>query len=135
MKRAKLEREALNKQRKQRSGEHCKNVTASARLLKPKDGKVAGVWNMLRGEMRRIRKQNEFKAWQCQIRDLSELDALIFGHLDQRRELSHEQKQQHQRQTDLKLTLTDEQRKYEQIRKHLQCFAKSRPSRNLDRER
>ncbi len=144
---ARLERKALDKQRKElvrlQSAErkalqeqHRKRtlIEAKRRQDRYRSG-IAGIWDMLRGETRRLKKQNEFEAWQCRVRDRSELDALIFEHLDQRRELNHEQKQQHRRQADLKLTLTDEQRRYEQMRKHLQRSAKSRSSRNLERER
>ena len=144
---ARLEREALNQQRKELvraqiaernalQERHRKRtiVEAQRRQDRYRSG-IAGVWDMLRGEKRRIKKENEVEAWQCQVRDLSELDALIFEHLDQRRELMRQQKHQHQRQADLKLTLTDEQRRYEQMRKHLQRSAKTRSSQNLDRER
>lgn len=144
---ARLEREALNKQRKKlvraQSAErkalqehHRKRtiVEAQTRQDRYRSG-IAGAWDILRGQTRRIKKQNELEAWQCVMRDRSERDALIFEHLEQRRELNREQKQQHQRQTDLKLSLNDEQRRYEQMRKHLQRSAKSRSSQNLDRER
>lgn len=144
---ARLEREALNQQRKELvraqiaernalQERHRKRtmVEAQRRQDRYRSG-IAGVWDMLRGEKRRIKKENELEAWQCRVRDLSELDALIFEHLDQRRELTRQQKHQHQRQADLKLTLTDEQRRYEQMRKHLQRSAKARSSQNLDRDR
>lgn len=143
---ARLEREALNQQRKglvraqiaERKAlqeRHRKRAIAEAQRRQDRyRSGIAGMWDMLRGETRRIKKENELEAWQCRVRDRSELDALIFEHLDQRRELSRELKQQHQRQADLKLTLTDEQRRYEQMRKHLQRSSRVRSSRNVEKE-
>lgn len=142
---ARLEREALNSQRKELvraqiaerkalQERHRKRtiIEAQRRQDRYRSG-IAGMWDMLRGETRRLKKQNELEAWQCRVRDLSELDALIFEHSDQRRELTRELKQNHQRQADLKLSLTDEQRRYEQMRKHLQRSTKSRFLRDFDR--
>ena len=142
---ARLEREALNSQRKElvrvqiaerKSLEERQRkrtiVEAQRRQDRYRSG-IAGMWDLLRGETRRIKKQNELEAWQCVMRDRSERDALIFEHLDQRRELTRELKQKHQRQADLKLSLNDEQRRYEQMRKHLQRSTKSRSLRDFDR--
>ncbi|GLK53218.1 relaxase/mobilization nuclease domain-containing protein [Maricaulis virginensis] len=144
---AKVEREALNKQRKElvrtqiaerkalQERHRKRTIVESQRRQDRYRSGIAGMWDMLRGETRRLKKQNELEAWQCQVRDRSELDALIFEHLEQRHELNREQKQQHQHQADVKRALTDDQRRYEQMRMHLQRSRKARSSRNLDRER
>ena len=142
---ARLEREALNKQRKelvrvQRAERralqerHRKRRTAEAQRRQDRYlSGIAGVWDMLRGEKRRIKKQNELEAWQCVMRDRSERDALIFEHLEQRRELNREQKQQHRRQADLKLSLTSEQRRYEQMHSNLLKMRRDRTLRERER--
>ena len=142
---ARSEREALNKQRKElvrvQSAErralqerHRKRRTAEAQRRQDRYlSGIAGVWDMLRGEKRRIKKQNELEAWQCVMRDRSERDALIFEHLEQRRELNREQKQQHRRQADLKLSLTSEQRRYEQMHSNLLKMRRDRTLRERER--
>ena len=142
---ARLEREALNKQRKelvrvQRAERralqerHRKRRTAEAQRRQDRYlSGIAGVWDILRGEKRRIKKQNELEAWQCVMRDRSERDALIFEHLEQRRELNREQKQQHRRQADLKLSLTSEQRRYEQMHSNLLKMRRDRTLRERER--
>lgn len=143
---ARSEREALNKQRKElvrvQSAErkalqdhHRKRtIVESQRRQDRYRSRIAGMWDMLRGETRRLKKQNELEAWQCKVRDRSELDALIFEHLEQRRELNRDQKQQHQRQADLKLTLSDEQRRYEQMKEFL-SGRNSKQRAKIERER
>ena len=46
---------------------------------------LAGLWDHVRGENARIRKENEFDALQCLRRDRAEKDALIFQQLSERR--------------------------------------------------
>lgn len=48
---------------------------------------LAGLWDRLRGEHRRMQKLNEQELATCKTRDRTERDALIFDHLDQRRTL------------------------------------------------
>lgn len=145
--RAGLEREVQNRQRK----ELVRAQKAERRVLDERHRKrslaeiktrqdryrsgLAGAWDMLRGETRRIKKQNELEAWQCVMRDRSERDALIFEHLEQRRALIREQQHHHQRQAEVKFSLNEKQHRYEQMREDFRRSAKDRALRGLDRDR
>ena len=49
---------------------------------------LAGIWDRLRGEHRRIRKLNEREAEGAAVRDRTEWDSLVFRQLDQRKYLN-----------------------------------------------
>ena len=79
--RQRAERQRLNeRQDKRRIVENRKRQTRFRKGLK-------GVWDRLRGEHRRIRKQNEREAEATLARDRAEKDRLIRHHLEQRQKL------------------------------------------------
>ena len=57
---------------------------------------LGGLWDRVRGEHRRIRQQNEQEAEAAAIRNRSEMDALVFQQLEQRRYLNVFRLQVHQ---------------------------------------
>lgn len=128
---ARLEREALNQQRKelvrvQRAERralqerHRKRRTAEAQRRQDRyRSGIAGVWDMLRGEARRIKKQNELEAWQCVMRDQAEKDVLVFQHLEQRRELRRVLDQKHEGNRSDKNAIRDKQTDYARMRELL----------------
>ena len=54
---------------------------------------LRGLWDRLSGDHRRIREENERDAWQAHRRDQRQTDDLIFRHLEQRRALNQQQRQ------------------------------------------
>ncbi len=65
----------------------------------------AGLWDILRGESARIRKENELEAWQAIKRDQAQRDGLIFKHVEARRALMERQRSTHTENRDLKQEL------------------------------
>ncbi|MEQ8403597.1 MAG: relaxase/mobilization nuclease domain-containing protein [Oceanicaulis sp.] len=65
----------------------------------------AGLWDILRGESARIRKQNELEAWQDIKRDQPQRDRLVFKHIETRRALMERQRSMHTENRDLKQEL------------------------------
>lgn len=65
----------------------------------------AGLWDILRGESTRIRKQNELDAWQAIKRDQAQRDGLIFKHVEARRAFMDRQRSTHADNRDLKQEL------------------------------
>jgi hypothetical protein len=49
-----------------------------------------GIWDRLSGKYARIRRQNEWEAWQAHVRDRDEKDALILRQLEERQELQQD---------------------------------------------
>jgi len=66
---------------------------------------VVGLWDILRGESARIRRQNELEAWQAIKRDQAQRDGLIFKHVEARRTLMERQRSTHTGSRDLKQEL------------------------------
>lgn len=62
----------------------------------------AGLWDVLRGESARIRRQNELEAWQAIKRDQAQRDGLIFKHVEARRALMDRQRSTHTNNRNLK---------------------------------
>jgi len=65
----------------------------------------AGLWDVLRGESARSRKQNELEAWQAIKRDQAQRDGLIFKHIEARRALMERQRSTHNEDLELKQEL------------------------------
>ncbi|WP_300029337.1 relaxase [uncultured Roseobacter sp.] len=61
-----------------------------------------GLWDRLRGAHNRIRQENEREAWQAHLRDQSQMDDLVFRHLEDRRRVK--------RQHDIERSLLEGQR-------------------------
>ncbi|WP_019960652.1 relaxase/mobilization nuclease domain-containing protein [Woodsholea maritima] len=78
---------------------------------------LRGLWDVLRGESRRIREQNEREAYEAMKRDRQEKDALIFHQLEERRRLAERRQEDHARAAQQKEALRQQQHSYEQMRK------------------
>ena len=79
--RQRAERQRLSDEQDGRRAEE--NQIRQARFRKG----LKGLWDVLRGEHKRIRQQNEREARDAITRDLAEKDRLVFTHLQQRRQL------------------------------------------------
>ncbi|MBK6897508.1 MAG: relaxase/mobilization nuclease domain-containing protein [Alphaproteobacteria bacterium] len=75
---------------------------------------IAGLWDRLRGEHRRLREENEKEAYDALMRDRREKDALIFAHLEARRELQERYRQEVERLQDQQRTLTEDRARFEE---------------------
>lgn len=75
---------------------------------------LAGLWDRLRGEHRRLREENEKEAYDALLRDRREKDELIFAQLEQRRELQERHKQEVARLHEQQRALADDRIRFEQ---------------------
>jgi len=74
---------------------------------------LIGVWDTLRGQTSRIRQENEQDAWQSLMRDRAEKDALIFRHLEERRDLRKTLDREHAANRKMKSELRDQAADYD----------------------
>jgi MobA/VirD2-like, nuclease domain len=86
----------------------------------------AGAWDALRGQTRRIKAENEQDAWQSLMRDRAEKDALVFRHLEQRRDLRKDLDRQHADNRAMKSAIRDQQTNYDRVRELLERQARNR---------
>ena len=75
---------------------------------------IAGLWDKLRGEHRRLREENEKEAYDALLRDRREKDELIFAQLEARREMQERHKQDIARLQEQQRTLADNRARFEQ---------------------
>lgn len=75
---------------------------------------IAGLWDKLRGEHRRLREENEKDAYDALLRDRREKDELIFAQLEARRELQERHKQDMARLQDQQRTLAEDRARFEE---------------------
>lgn len=75
---------------------------------------LGGLWDRLRGEHRRLRKENEKDAYDALLRDRREKDELIFAQLEARRELQERHKQEAARLQEQQRTLAEDRARFEQ---------------------
>ncbi len=78
---------------------------------------MKGLWDRLRGEHRRIQKQNEHEAYQAFMRDRAAKDALIFRQLEQRQNFEAIRKREEQRFTKQSQDLQRDARQYQDMQK------------------
>jgi hypothetical protein len=100
-------------------------VEMDARLARFRKG-FAGAWDILTGETRRIKAQNEHEAWQALRRDHSERDALVFRHLEERRDLQKALDRQHADHRTVKSAIREQQTDYDRMRELLERQARNR---------
>jgi hypothetical protein len=105
-----LERQRLvNAQREERKRFELALQARAFREAKQRQGRYrkgfAGLWDILRGESVRIRKQNELEAWQAIKRDQAQRDGLVFKHVEARRVLMERQRSTHADNRDIKQEL------------------------------
>lgn len=75
---------------------------------------LAGLWDRLRGEHRRLREENEKDAYDALLRDRREKDELIFAQLEARRELQERSKQEVARLQEQQRSLAEDRARFEQ---------------------
>lgn len=75
---------------------------------------IAGLWDRLRGEHRRLREENEKDAYDALLRDRREKDELIFAQLEARWELQERHKQETARLQEQQRALAVDRARFEQ---------------------
>ncbi|MFP7673719.1 relaxase/mobilization nuclease domain-containing protein [Marivita sp. S0852] len=85
VKRQRAERERLKSKQNER-----RIFEAEQRQARFRSG-LQGLWDRVRGEHGRIRKENELEAWQAHVRDQKQMDNLVFRDLEDRRALKRSQ--------------------------------------------
>jgi hypothetical protein len=74
---------------------------------------LAGFWDKLRGEHRRLREENEKDAYDCLLRDRREKDDLIFRQLEARRALQDRHRQDTARLQEQQRGLAEDRARFE----------------------
>ena len=74
---------------------------------------LAGFWDKLRGEHRRLREENEKDAYDALLRDRREKDDLIFAQLEARRALADRHKQDVERLEEQRRSLAEDRARFE----------------------
>lgn len=74
---------------------------------------LAGFWDKLRGEHRRLREENEKEAYDTLLRDRLQKDELIFNQLEQRRALQDRHKQELERLQEQQRGLAEDRARFE----------------------
>lgn len=84
--RALVARQRTERQHLKDKHEHRRTEEALVRQVRFRKG-LKGLWDRLRGEFNRIKRQNETEAWAASNRDRDELDRQCFRHLEERQRL------------------------------------------------
>jgi hypothetical protein len=108
-----LERQAAERQKLFDGIEERRVKETQARQERFRTG-IAGLWDRLRGEYRRLREENEKEAYDALLRDRREKDELIFSQLEARRDLQERHKQDVARLQEQQRELADDRARYEQ---------------------
>lgn len=87
---------------------------------------LAGLWDRLRGEHKRLAEQNRLEAMACQQRDKTQRDALIFRQLGERRSLNQKSKQRLEQIKDHKRELDADKQRITDTSKERDAFARKR---------
>lgn len=74
---------------------------------------LLGLWDRVRGETGRIKRENQREAWLGHKRDVTERDTLVFRHLEERRALERKREKLHAKNRDLKRSIQDRTREFE----------------------
>lgn len=77
---------------------------------------LRGLWDKLRGEHARIKAQNERETYEAYKRDQAERDRLVQRHLDQRRDLTQRYAKQREEAKEVRSSLREDWRKYQEMR-------------------
>jgi hypothetical protein len=111
-KRGLLERQTVERQKLFDGIEDRRIKETQARQERFRTG-LAGFWDKLRGEHRRMREENEKDAYDCLLRDRRQKDELIFAQLEQRRALQERHKRDVERLQDQQRGLADDRARFE----------------------
>ncbi|MWD26879.1 relaxase/mobilization nuclease domain-containing protein [Aquicoccus sp. SCR17] len=103
-------------ERRQLDAAQAKRRTAetNARAARLPKG-MKGIWHRITGRYAEIRKRNEQEAWTAHLHDRAEKDALILEHLEERRALQLEIKQQRNQQQHELLQLRADVARYQAL--------------------
>jgi len=78
---------------------------------------LQGLWDRVRGEHRKIRKENELDAWQAHVRDQKQMDELVFRDLEDRRALKRGQSVEQSLLVQSDTELSNDRERFEELRK------------------
>ena len=93
-----------------------RTAEARARQARFRRG-LSGLWDRLRGDQKRIRRENEQEAWAALKRDREETDALILQHLAARRALKQDQARDRARLNDQRRDLIRDRKQFNEMRR------------------
>lgn len=112
-KRELLERQTAERQKLFDGIEERRIKETQARQERFRTG-IAGLWDRLRGEHRRLREENEKEAYDALLRDRREKDELIFTQLEARRELQDHHRQEVARLQEQQRTLANDRARFDE---------------------
>ncbi|EAQ04937.1 hypothetical protein OB2597_06625 [Pseudooceanicola batsensis HTCC2597] len=84
-----IKKQRTERQRLKQKLEERQTHEAQQRQARFRKG-LQGLWDRVRGEHSRIRKENEADAWAAHLRDREEADEMIFRQIEERKKLKHE---------------------------------------------
>lgn len=111
-KRGLIERQSAERQRLFEGIEERRIKETQERQERFRSG-IAGLWDRLRGEHRRLRDENERDAYACLQRDRREKDDLVFAQLTQRRALADRHKGDLERLQEQQRGLAEDRARFE----------------------
>lgn len=108
------------KQRAERASlakaQETRQIEAARRRQERYRSGIKGLWDRLRGEHGRVRKENEREAYDAMLRDRAEKDALVFRQLAARRQLETLRHQERQQTIETRRELKRDIRSFENMR-------------------
>ncbi|WP_175481649.1 hypothetical protein [Palleronia pelagia] len=85
-----IEKQRAERQRLKKKLEERQTREARQRQARFRTG-LQGLWDRMRGEHSKIRRENEASAWEAHLRDQQHSDDMIFRQMDERKSLKREQ--------------------------------------------
>lgn len=110
-----IEKQRAERQRLKAKLEERQTLEARQRQARFRTG-LQGLWDRVRGEHSRIRRENEADAWQAHLRDLEQTDRVVFDHLEERRALQLDQMAGRKVISDQRADLVKDRARFETLR-------------------
>ncbi|MEX0283318.1 MAG: relaxase/mobilization nuclease domain-containing protein [Paracoccaceae bacterium] len=89
---------------------------------------LQGLWDRVRGEHGKIRKENEASAWEAHLRDREQTDDMIFGQIEERKTLKRDQIREMSSIKDQAQDLAIDREKFREARGRPSGIARDGPS-------
>lgn len=119
-KQARQRQELIERQRVER--ERLKTKLETRRINEARERQARfrtglhGLWDRVRGEHSRIRKENEQEAWETHLRDREVTDKVVFKHLSERRTLQQEHHAERSVMVSQREALVEDRARFEALR-------------------
>ncbi|MEL6464964.1 MAG: relaxase/mobilization nuclease domain-containing protein [Pseudomonadota bacterium] len=110
-----IERQRVERQRLKEKLEQRQIAEVKQRQERFRVG-LKGLWDRLRGEHSKIKKENETEAWDAHLRDQERTDQLVFQHLDERKNLKRHQQHEMDAIKEQAQALTMDREKFRDLR-------------------